>query len=118
MTKNVATIEAINLGELVIKLSGLGFELENPETGRIHGFTSLGDPMDLAAPDVAAFLVEGNGVLLWRGHTNSLYASVILGKPRIDFGGFTVTEEEALCSSLVKLGIRFSVAHEDLTYEA
>jgi hypothetical protein len=117
MSKNVATIEAINLSELIAKLSEIGFELSNPETGRITGFTSFGDEINLIASDVAAFLIDGNGLLLWRGHAESLYASVSSGKPRIYFDGFTAMEEEALCSSLLQLGINFSVAHEDLADE-
>lgn len=116
MTKNIATIKGINLSELVTKLKELGFELENPETGGILGWTSEGE-IDLTDSNVAAYLVDGNGVLLWRGKSESLFASSSLGKPRIFFDGFTAAEEDALCNSLFQLGIQFSVAHED-EYEA
>ena len=111
MTKNVAIVEATNFDELISQLRQLGFGLECPDTGFAHGFTSEGDgPMHFATQDVASFLVEGSGVLFWRGSSDSVYVSVIAGKPRVHFDGFTPTEEKAMCDSLRLVGVEFLVA--------
>lgn len=113
MAKNVAIIEAANVDELISQLCKVGFQLECPDSGFAHGFTSKGDgPLPLVPRDVPAFLVEGSGVLLWRGSTESVYVSVVGEKPRVHFNGFTPTEEKALCDSLLQIGVRFSVAFD------
>jgi len=113
MTKNVAMVEATNFDELTAKLRQLGFRLECPATGFAHGFTSEGDgPIYLATQDVASFLVEGSGVLFWRGPSDSVYVSVFAGNPRIHFDGFTPAKEKAMCESLRQVGVKFSVAFD------
>ncbi len=113
MTKNVAIVEAINFDELISKLRQLGFRLECPDTGFAHGFTSEGDgPMHLAPRDVASFPVEGSGVLFWRGSSDSVYVSVIAGKPRVHFDGFTPAQERSMCDSLRQVGVEFSIAFD------
>ena len=113
MTKNVATVEATTFGELSAHLSELGYELQCPDTGNALGFNSDGDgPVRLSTSEVATFLVEGSGVSFWRGPTESLYISLVEGKPRIHFDGFTAAEEKTLCDSLLRLGVSFSVAYE------
>ena len=113
MTKNVATVEATTFGDLNAHLSQLGYELQCPDTGCALGFNSDGDgPVRLSPPEVAAFMVEGSGVSFWRGPTESVYVSLVEGKPRIHFDGFTAAEEKALCDSLLRLGVSFSVAYD------
>ena len=114
MTKNIATFEALTACGLISQLQLLGFGLQCPDTGCAIGFSSDGEgPLHLAADEVENFLVDGNGVLLWRGASESLYMSFFAGKPRIFFDGFTAVEEEAFCKALSESGVRFSVAHED-----
>jgi hypothetical protein len=119
MTKNVATVNKLNASELIGQLELLGYALAHPETGKAHGFTSDGfGPVFITATNAQEFLVEGNGVLLWRSSSDSVYMSLIAGKPRICLDGLSSDQEQALCAALTWLGLDFSVAHEDSTYEA
>jgi len=119
MTKNVATVNKLTVNELIDKLGLLGYALAHPETGKAHGFTSDGDgPAFFTTDKTQEFLVDGNGVLLWRNPSDSLYLSLIAGTPKIFLDGLSSAEEQALCAALGSLGIDFSLAHQDSAYEA
>ena len=119
MSKNIATAIELTPLELLAELGRLGYQLESPESHRAVGFSSDGGgPTSLEASEVPSFLVEGNGVLVWRGAAESLYISVALGRPRIVLDGLDESEEAKLLHSLSELGINYSVAHEDVAYEA
>lgn len=118
MTKNVATVEGLTLTALIERLCQVGYQLSCPDTGRVHGFTSAGQPSYLTSQEVADFLVEGNGVLLWGKPNESLYVSQIATKPRISCDGLTVQQEQVLQKLLTSQGIIYSLAHEDAAYEA
>jgi hypothetical protein len=119
MTKNVASFKKLTTSELIDKLGLLGYSLAHPETGKAHGFTSGGDgPVFFTTDKTQGFLVEGNGVRLWRNPSDSLYLSLIAGIPRICLDGLSCGEEQALCTALTSLGIDFWLAHEDSAYEA
>ena len=118
MTKNVATVEGLTLAALIERLCQAGYQMSCPDTGRVHGFTSAGQLTYLTSQEVAGFLVEGNGVLLWDKPTESLYVSQIATKPRISCDGLTVEQEQSLQRLLTSHGIIYSIAHEDFAYEA
>jgi hypothetical protein len=118
MTKTVATVDGLTPAELVDKLCQFGYRLQCPDTDRVHGFTADGDLTYLAVPEVTAFLVEGNGALLWRGSDDSVYVSQIASKPRIVCDGLTVQQEQSLLRWLSSQGVIYALVPEDAAYEA
>ena len=118
MTKNVATVEDLSTIAFMEQLEHLGYGLKHPDFEYAVGFTSEGDPIHLSPHDVPDFLIDNNGVVLWRGDSESLYLAVVLGKPRVFFDGLSKAEEANFCSSLSAIGVRFSVGHQDSAFEA
>ena len=118
MTKNVVTVERSTTKELIDAFSRRGYELKCPDTGHAHGFSSAGEIAYLSAEQIPTFLVEGNGILIWREPDQSLYISQILSKPRISCDGLTPQEEEELERMLSDMGITYYLSDENVAYES
>ncbi|MBL0041641.1 MAG: hypothetical protein IPP28_11495 [Xanthomonadales bacterium] len=104
--------------ELIATRESCGYELKHGETQLVHAFTRDGDFCEIEGSLALPFLSEGNGALLWRGKAESLFVSLVHGRPRISCDGLSVSEEDALLRELAQNGVLVSVAHEDEAYEA
>ena len=118
MTKNIATVHQLSLRELVDRMNLIGYSLSNPETKVAHLFRQDGEEVFAPSSEALDTLRDEDGLLLWQDTSHSAYVCVSHGKPRIFFDGFTADEEQSLCKALSNLGILFTVAHEDIPFEA
>ena len=114
MTKNIATVAGLGFPQAIAKLERLGYQLPHPDSHLVHGF-SLGNFVHFPESETPAFLVEGNGVLLWTSVNGSVFVSLVGGIVRIYLDGFTDAEEQTLVTALEQQGVRPTVAHEDIS---